>query len=330
MKCRITYVFMLLFLSFPIGFASGYALKKIESGDTLGELASRYDVPLDVLMSFNDLDSVTIFPGQMIKIPYIQARGGVAAFAPNPPPLFKRHTLAAGETISGVIQRYGLTVPSLVGANPDLSSLDRLPVGIELLIPPAEGLVVTLQEEETLPDIISRYDIDPITLAKANELYSLSDVSSGMMLFLPGVKPVESLERLARVREMENRYIWPVHGRITSYFGRRNLGLGTSNFHRGIDIAAPYGTLVVASRSGTVSFAGWSSQGYGKLVKIRHPGRAETWYAHNSEILVRPGQFIDQGEVIARIGSTGISTGPHLHFEVHEGNRADDPLSFLR
>jgi murein DD-endopeptidase MepM/ murein hydrolase activator NlpD len=321
---------VLLFLSFPIGVASGYALKRIQSGDTLGELASRYDVPLDVLMSFNGLESATIFPGQVVKIPYIQARGGLAAFAPKPPPQFRRHTLAAGETISGVIQRYELTVTSLVGANPDLSSLDRLPVGIELLIPPSEGLVVTLQEEETLPEVIARYDIDPVALAKANELYSLADVRSGMMLFLPGVSPVESLERLARVREMENRYVWPVHGRITSYFGRRNLGLGTSNFHRGIDIAAPYGTLVVASRSGTVTFAGWSSQGYGNLVKIRHPGRAETWYAHNSNILVRPGQFIDQGDVIARIGSTGISTGPHLHFEIHEGNRADDPLPYLR
>jgi murein DD-endopeptidase MepM/ murein hydrolase activator NlpD len=150
-----------------------------------------------------------------------------------------------------------------------------------------------------------------------------------MMVFLPNVKPTESLERLAKVREEENRYVWPIHGRITSYYGRRNLGMGTSSFHSAIDVAAPMGTPVAASRSGTVIYAGWSNRGYGNLIKIQHAGGAETWYAHNSKILVSVGQYVKQGEIISRVGTTGLSTGPHLHFELHEGGKAIDPLSYL-
>jgi murein DD-endopeptidase MepM/ murein hydrolase activator NlpD len=151
-----------------------------------------------------------------------------------------------------------------------------------------------------------------------------------MMLFLPGVEPQAALERLARVREEENRYIWPLHGRITSYFGRRNLGMGTSSFHRGVDVAAPTGTPIVAARSGTVVFAGWSTSGYGYLVRIRHQGGDETWYGHHSSVLVSVGESVRQGETIGLVGSTGISTGPHLHFELHEGGSAVDPLGHLR
>jgi murein DD-endopeptidase MepM/ murein hydrolase activator NlpD len=151
-----------------------------------------------------------------------------------------------------------------------------------------------------------------------------------MLVFLPGVRPSEALARLQMVREEENRYIWPLHGRLTSYYGARNLGMGTSSFHRGIDIAAPSGTPVAASRSGTVTYAGWSNQGYGNLVKVRHAGGDETWYGHFSSITVSVGEHVSQGEVVGRVGSTGISTGPHLHFELHVGGRALDPLGTLR
>ena len=147
---------------------------------------------------------------------------------------------------------------------------------------------------------------------------------------VPGVRPATALDRLAAVRARENRYVWPVHGRITSYFGRRNLGLGTSNFHRGLDIAAPWGTAVVASRAGTVTYAGWSSAGYGYLVKIRHMGGEETWYAHFSRIFVQVGEYVEQNETIGAIGSTGLSTGPHLHLELHKRGVAFDPLGELR
>ena len=281
-------------------------------------------------MQFNDLESATIHPGQILKIPYVAAVGGTAEPAPPPPPGFRQHVLQSGETLTDVTDRYGISIEALVGGNPDLSSLDRLPAGMELLIAPSEGLVITLEGEEHLSLVLDRYDVNPAEVARANDLDSPADITAGMLLFLPGVEPAQSLERLSKVRELENTYRWPLHGRITSYFGRRNLGLGTSSFHRGIDVAAPYGSTIYAARSGTVSFAGWSSQGYGYLIKIRHMGGAETWYGHNSKILVGVGQFVRQSEPIGLVGSTGISTGPHLHFELYESGRAIDPLGQLR
>ncbi len=313
-----------------VGAAQGYAVVVVQPGDALGSIAQRYGIGVEALSEANGLGGNLIRPGDVLHVPLQESRGGLAEPAPAPPVGFRRHTLAAGETLSSVTSLYGITIAALVGANPDLSSLDRLPVGVELLIPPGEGLLVTLEYGMELMDLLAAYGADPIAVARANEIRSPFDLRPGMLLFLPGVEPTAALERLAAVRELENTYVWPLHGRLTSYFGRRNLGLGTSTFHRGLDIAAPTGSTIVAARSGTITFAGWSSQGYGNLVKIRHAGGAETWYAHASRILVRVGQGVSQGEPIALVGSTGISTGPHLHLEIHVAGRAIDPLGELR
>lgn len=309
--------------------AAGYALRTVVPGDTIGAIAARYNVSTDALIEANGLQGSTIHPGDVLVVPYAGAIGGLAELAPEPPPGFMRHTLAPGETLSEVIERHGITLRALVGANPDLSSLDRLPVGVELLIPPSDGLVVTY-DGYSLSQWIADYGLDPVVVARANDIRSPWDLEPGMLLFLPGVTPEAALERLARVRELENIYVWPLHGRITSYFGRRNLGMGTSNFHRGLDVAARTGTWIVSARAGTVSFAGWSSRGYGYLVKIRHQGNEETWYAHLSAIDVGVGQYVEQGQSIGQVGSTGLSTGPHLHFELHKRGTALDPLAELR
>jgi murein DD-endopeptidase MepM/ murein hydrolase activator NlpD len=313
-----------------IGAAQGYAIVVVQPGDALGSIAQRYGIGVEALGEANGLAGNLIRPGDVLHVPLQESRGGLLEPAPAPPAGFRRHTLAAGETLSSVTQLYGITITALVGANPDLSSLDRLPVGVELLIPPGEGLLVTLEHGVELTDLLAAYGADPVAVARANQIRSPFDLRPGMLLFLPGVEPAAALERLAAVRELENTYVWPLHGRLTSYFGRRNLGMGTSTFHRGLDIAAPTGSTIVAARSGTVTFAGWSTQGYGNLVKIRHAGGAESWYAHASRILVRVGQSVSQGEPIALVGSTGISTGPHLHLEIHVSGRAIDPLGELR
>jgi murein DD-endopeptidase MepM/ murein hydrolase activator NlpD len=120
-------------------------------------------------------------------------------------------------------------------------------------------------------------------------------------------------------------HIWPAKGVLTSGYGWR-----WGRMHRGIDIAAPIGTPVVASAAGVVVTAGWNSGGYGNLVEIRHPDGSLTLYAHNNRILVREGQQVEQGQQIAEMGSTGYSTGPHSHFEVHlPGRGAVNPLAHL-
>jgi len=329
---RLAFFTLSLLISFLVATVSaqGYALVEVRAGDALGSIAQRYRVSSDALRETNALSSNLIRPGDWLRVPLEEARGGMMEPAPLPPPGFRRHTLASGETLSAVTMRYGISMNALVGANPDLSSLDRLPVGVELLIPPGEGLMVSLEERGSIVELIRAHGADPAAVARVNDLRSPHDLRSGMLLFLPAVPPTAPLERLAAVRELENTYIWPLHGRLTSYFGRRNLGMGTSAFHRGLDIAAPTGTTILAARSGTVTFSGWSTQGYGNLVKIRHAGGHETWYAHASRLLVSVGQQVSQGQPIALVGSTGISTGPHLHLEVHVNGRAVDPLSQLR
>ncbi len=126
-------------------------------------------------------------------------------------------------------------------------------------------------------------------------------------------------------------FIWPLSGgRISSYFGRRRSPTaGASTYHKGLDIATPTGSSVYASSGGVVSSAGWQG-GYGYAVVIRHPDGHSTRYGHLSKILVSVGQSVAQGQTIARSGSTGVSTGPHLHFEVIENGVQVDPLGFLR
>lgn len=120
-------------------------------------------------------------------------------------------------------------------------------------------------------------------------------------------------------------YTWPAKGTLTSGYGWR-----WGRMHKGIDVANSTGTPVVASAEGTIEKAGWNNGGYGNLIDIRHPDGSTTRYAHNSKILVQPGQHVHQGETIALMGSTGHSTGPHSHFEIHpSGKGAVNPIAFL-
>jgi murein DD-endopeptidase MepM/ murein hydrolase activator NlpD len=124
--------------------------------------------------------------------------------------------------------------------------------------------------------------------------------------------------------------LWPVRGRISSDFGWRVHPIFRSRrFHAGLDIAAPYGTPVVAAAGGTVILSGWVG-GYGKTVVIDHGGGISTLYGHSSSLLVREGEAVQAGQTIAKVGSTGYSTGPHVHFEVRRDGAAVNPRDWLR
>lgn len=124
--------------------------------------------------------------------------------------------------------------------------------------------------------------------------------------------------------------ITPASGPITSYYGSRvHPVTGKLRTHAGIDYGAPYGSNIVAAAAGTVLVSGYNSGGYGNYVIINHGGGITTLYAHASSLLVSAGQSVSQGQVIAKVGSTGMSTGPHLHFEVHVNGAHTDPLGYL-
>ncbi len=124
-------------------------------------------------------------------------------------------------------------------------------------------------------------------------------------------------------------FVFPVNGRITSGFGyRRHPILGTSRLHAGVDFGAPQGTTIYAADSGSVIYAGWYG-GYGRAVIVDHGGGITTLYAHSSRLFVSVGQAVTQGQAIAAIGATGLSTGPHLHFEVRQNGNPVNPMAYL-
>ena len=158
------------------------------------------------------------------------------------------------------------------------------------------------------------------------------DAGSGLDIFqapvgrvvVPQLPPLDAPETyLPESPDRFNGYIWPARGTITSGYGYR-----WGRLHRGIDIAGPVGSPILAASSGEVISAGWSG-GYGKLVKLKHQDGSITYYAHNSRILVRTGQQVRQGQQVAALGNTGRSTGPHLHFEIHTGKGSVNPLALL-
>ncbi|MBD2060739.1 M23 family metallopeptidase [Funiculus sociatus GB2-A5] len=140
---------------------------------------------------------------------------------------------------------------------------------------------------------------------------------------LPAIPQINSPE--LNSPELNPRYIMPARGTLTSGYGRR-----WGRMHKGIDIAAPIGTPIFAAASGVVVYAGWNSGGYGNLIDIQHADGSVTRYAHNNRLLVREGETVEQGQLISEMGSTGRSTGPHLHFEIRpQGKAAVNPTALL-
>ncbi|GAB4301054.1 MAG: hypothetical protein Fur0025_41070 [Oscillatoriaceae cyanobacterium] len=156
------------------------------------------------------------------------------------------------------------------------------------------------------------------------EAYQI-DPTPGRMVS-PQIPPLPGPDKyLPSSPPLFNGYMWPAQGALTSGYGWR-----WGRMHKGIDIAAPIGTPIYAAAPGKVTFAGWNEGGYGNLVEIEHPDGSLTIYAHNNRIVVQEGQEVDQGDQVAEMGSTGFSTGPHLHFEIHPaGQGAVNPMAYL-
>ena len=182
-----------------------------------------------------------------------------------------------------------------------------------------EDKSLTLENSSSSEEVLISSAIRPI-----DNYNSLLD--SSLKDRLPQLPPLSSPEEyLPDNSEHFDGYMWPAQGTFTSGYGWR-----WGRMHKGIDIAAPIGTPILAAATGEVIFAGWNSGGYGNLVKVKHPDGSVTFYAHNNKIFVRRGQKIKQGQQIAEMGSTGFSTGPHLHFEIRKnGTKAVNPIALL-
>ncbi len=137
----------------------------------------------------------------------------------------------------------------------------------------------------------------------------------------------EPVNEVVKKGTLEREYIWPAKGRVSSYFGPRSVSVGSSN-HQGIDICGSRGSHIVAAASGEVIFAGWQ-RGYGNLLQVKHDNGSVTYYAHNSGFNVSLGQRVEQGDVIAFMGNTGVSSGVHCHFEIRIDGVPVNPMKYL-
>jgi murein DD-endopeptidase MepM/ murein hydrolase activator NlpD len=196
-------------------------------------------------------------------------------------------------------------------------------------------VVHTVAPGETLWRISKRYGTTVEAIMALNGIDDVRSVPTGARLVVPAAMAPVDAPRRGQARTYASRdprgrtggeptFQWPVHGEIMSPFGMRH-----GEHHEGIDIRATKGTPVYAAEAGRVIHADASLAGYGKMIVIKHAGRLYSVYAHNSKLLVEPGQFVEKGQEIAEVGSTGNATTPHLHFEIRTNNTPHDPLEFL-
>lgn len=238
------------------------------------------------------------------------------------PVRFLTHRVRQGETLWDIAEKYGTDVNAIASAN-GLYDLDYLRPGQVLEVPSLPGVVHTVQAGETLWEISRLYGVSMQAIQQANGLSVPEAIRPGRRLLIPGATQAR-VERLVAGGRLQRAFSWPVRGPISSGYGWR-----WGRMHEGVDIAVPSGTPVRAAAAGRVVYAGWAGN-YGYLVSIDHGNGVVTRYGHNSRIVVRVGQRVSRGQIVAYSGNTGNSTGPHLHFEIRYRGRPVDPMPYLR
>ena len=249
----------------------------------------------------------------------------------------QKHKVKQGETLEAIAKKYELKTATLMGLNPEVRNGD-VTVGQTLSVPPLDGLTYRFKNEENYTTVAKKYNIRADVLFERNGCQRRPKV-----VFVPGAiwkpDPVPFNPAIA-ARGSDNPsvifqaggYPLPYSVPVTSDYGRRmNPVTIIWSFHSGIDLGAPFGTPVLAAKAGRVEYAGWGD-GYGNLIELDH-GSTGTRYAHLEAIYVSQGQQVAQGQQIGVVGSTGRSTGPHLHFELMapsgDGWIALDPAPYL-
>jgi len=239
--------------------------------------------------------------------------------------LYDSYLVKSGDNISTLAVNYGLNQDTIVSIN-KITNSRLLQIGTVLRIPNQDGILHTVAKNESLDTIAEKYSVSKEDIKTINELFS-DKITAGADLFIPGAK----LEWYKLQEINGDLFIWPVRGPINSYYGwRRNPFNGSvTQYHTGIDIGGSTGTAVVAAMAGRVSVVGEDSV-YGKYVIINHHSGYRTLYAHLNVIRTRTGANVVQGERIGDVGSTGLSTGPHLHFTIYKDGVTINPISMLR
>jgi LysM repeat protein len=237
------------------------------------------------------------------------------------------HTVKQGETLQSLATLMGVSLRDLRADNQIYGT--ATPAAGRVLYAAKSGLVHTIKSGQTLTDISATYGVSVDAITKANGISSSTTIFAGARLVIPGASSAfwDSVTTLSRGSTAQ--FIWPLQGAVVSTFGwRQHPVLDVRHHHDGIDLDVPEGTTVYASAGGEVYFYG-EQPGYGNVLIIEHAGAFYTLYGHLKSSLVTKGQYVEKGQRVAISGNTGISSGPHLHFELRNGEFPVDPVSFL-
>jgi murein DD-endopeptidase MepM/ murein hydrolase activator NlpD len=244
------------------------------------------------------------------------------------------YTVEEGDVLGSIAEKYGLNLSTILWAN-NLTFRSVIRPGQELVIPPVDGVMYKVKSGDTLLGIAKRYSADMDTILSFNHLSATDTLSIGQSLILPGGEPpVSTPSRTAPVTSLfasapsgarspssSGTWLWPTDWYvITQYFGWR---------HTGLDVDGDYSTNNYASRDGVVIYSGWRN-GYGLTVELDHGDGYVTRYAHNNKNYVNIGDVVMAGEPLGQMGTTGRSTGTHLHFEIIKNGKFLNPLDYIR
>lgn len=287
---------------------SGAIVHQVKPGETLDDISRLYQVSAKEITKANRIsDPASIGPTTKLRIPAHQSLALSLTTVEDIVALNDSETKTKPSDVLGEGEKTTVETSKKPKATQD----DTKPLSTKASPPVA---ILPIQSAPS-----TKLNSDATKIATRNLLPQVPSLE------LP---PLSSVDRYlpSQMLPGPQKYLWPAKGILTSGFGWR-----WGRPHRGIDIAAPVGTPVIASAPGIVTTAGWNRWGYGNLVEIRHPDGSLTLYAHNHRIKTRVGQSVYQGQQIAEMGSTGLSTGPHTHFELHPaGKGAINPVPFLR
>jgi murein DD-endopeptidase MepM/ murein hydrolase activator NlpD len=283
----------------------------VAHGETLDTIARNNGVPASAIMQTNGISSpAAIRPGQRLVIP----RHVYDSAAPAPQRAAENvHIVEPGESLFGIARRSGVTVADLARAN-KIQPYAKLNIGDRLTIPGGRKLAVS---QRATPKVAQ-----PRTVA-TEKVASLP--AQHARIAKPEVHETESISHKAEPAGAIPSFRWPVKGRIIAGFGPRPNG----SQNDGINLAVPEGTPIKATDDGVVAYAGNELKGYGNLVLIRHSGGFVSAYANASNLLVKRGDTVKRGQVIAHAGQTGNVSSPQLHFEIRKGSTPVDPRKYL-
>jgi murein DD-endopeptidase MepM/ murein hydrolase activator NlpD len=288
------------------------------SGETVESIARKYGVPASAISETNGFrEGAVLRPGQRVVIPRYITASETHASAPQasvaPRTNENVHIVEPGESMLGIARKHGVTITALARAN-NIQSYAKISVGDRLTIPGGRHVA---ERQASAPQVAQPRTVPAEKVASAP--------AQSARVATPEHQTTESVTQTAEAAGGMPSFRWPVRGRIITAFGPRPNGVPND----GINLAVPEGTPVKAADDGVVAYAGNELKGYGNLILIRHANGFVSAYANASELLVKRGDTIKRGQVIAHAGQTGNVTSPQLHFEIRKGSTPVDPTKYL-